>query len=217
MDNPLLKVFETPYQSIPFSKIKAEHFIPAFKENIKNALEAIDKVAYQTAPPTFENTVEALQNVGELLERNSAILFNLNSAETSDAIQTTTQQASPLLTQFQNDVRLNQPLFERIKKIYENQDIKKDKLNKNKLIKYEDLLEILVISKLKCYYCKCDCLLMYDNVREKKQWTLDRLDNEEGHNRDNVVVSCLECNLKKGTMDDKKFKFAKQMRIIKKY
>ena len=100
---------------------------------------------------------------------------------------------------------------------YENQDIKKDKLKKNKLIKYEDLLEILVISKLKCYYCKCDCLLMYDNVREKKQWTLDRLDNEEGHNRDNVVVSCLECNLKKGTMDDKKFKFAKQMRIIKKY
>ena len=80
MDNPLLKVFETPYQSIPFSKIKAEHFIPAFKENIKNALEAIDKVAYQTAPPTFENTVEALQNVGELLERNSAILFNLNCA-----------------------------------------------------------------------------------------------------------------------------------------
>lgn len=100
---------------------------------------------------------------------------------------------------------------------YENQDIKKDKLNKKKLIKYEDLLEILVISKLKCYYCKCDCLLMYDNVREKKQWTLDRLNNDEGHNRDNVVVSCLECNLKKGTIDDKKFKFAKQMRIIKKY
>jgi len=100
---------------------------------------------------------------------------------------------------------------------YENQDIKKDKLNKNKLIKYEDLLEILVISKLKCYYCKCNCLLMYDNVREKKQWTLDRLNNDEGHNRDNVVVSCLECNLKKGTIDDKKFKFAKQMRIIKKY
>ena len=95
---------------------------------------------------------------------------------------------------------------------YENQDIKKDKLNKKKLIKYEDLLEILVISKLKCYY-----LLMYDNVREKKQWTLDRLNNDEGHNRDNVVVSCLECNLKKGTIDDKKFKFAKQMRIIKKY
>ncbi|MEC7619673.1 MAG: M3 family peptidase, partial [Bacteroidota bacterium] len=124
MDNPLLKVFDTPHQSIPFSSIQPEHFIPALKENINNTLSAIDKVAYQTAPPTFENTVEALQNVGELLERNSAILFNLNSAETSEAIQQITQQASPLLTQFQNDVRLNQPLFERIKKIYENQDIK---------------------------------------------------------------------------------------------
>ena len=122
MDNPLLKVFDTPRQSVPFSSIKPEHFIPALKENIKNALTAIDKVAYQTAPPTFENTVEAIQNVGELLERNSAILFNLNSAETCEAIQEVTQQASPLLTQFQNDVRLNQALFERIKKIYENQE-----------------------------------------------------------------------------------------------
>ena len=83
-------------------------------------MSAIDKVAYQTAPPTFENTVEALQNVGELLERNSAILFNLNSAETSEAIQHVTQQASPLLTQFQNDVRLNQPLFNASKNL-ENQ------------------------------------------------------------------------------------------------
>mgnify|MGYP003881874161 CR=1 FL=1 len=66
MDNPLLKVFETPYQSTPFTKIKAEHFIPAFKENIKNALEAIDKVAHQTTPPTCENTIEALQKVSGL-------------------------------------------------------------------------------------------------------------------------------------------------------
>ena len=114
-------------------------------------------------------------------------------------------------------IKTVQKSIEKKIKGYENQDIKKDKLNKKKLINYEDLLEILVISKLKCYYCKCDCLLMYDNVREKKQWTLDRLNNDEGHNRDNVVVSCLECNLKKGTIDDKKFKFAKQMRIIKKY
>ena len=58
---------------------------------------------------------------------------------------------------------------------------------------------------------------MYDNVREKKQWTLDRLDNDQGHNRDNIVIACLDCNLKKRTMDDDKFKFSKQMRIIKKY
>ena len=100
---------------------------------------------------------------------------------------------------------------------YKNQDTKKKCYDKNYFISYENTLEKLVVSKLKCYYCKSDCKLMYENIREKKQWTLDRLDNDQGHNRDNVVICCLECNLKKGTMDDEKFRFAKQMRIIKKY
>ncbi len=100
---------------------------------------------------------------------------------------------------------------------YKNQDTKKKCYDENYFISYDELLEKLVVSKLKCYYCRCECKLMYENIREKKQWTLDRLDNDQGHNRDNVVVSCLECNVKKGTMDDEKFKFAKQMRIIKKY
>ncbi|MEK9603145.1 MAG: M3 family metallopeptidase [Flavobacteriaceae bacterium] len=122
MKNPLLYPFDTAHQSIPFSKIKPEHFIPALKENIKNALKRIDEVVEQANAPTFDNTVEALQNIGELLGRNSSILFNLNSAETSEALQKVTQEASPLLTQFQNDVRLNQGLFERIKTIYENRN-----------------------------------------------------------------------------------------------
>ena len=100
---------------------------------------------------------------------------------------------------------------------YKNQDTKKEVFDERYFISYDELLEKLVVSKLKCYYCRCECKLMYENIREKKQWTLDRLDNDQGHNRDNVVVSCLECNVKKGTMDDEKFKFAKQMRIIKKY
>jgi len=97
---------------------------------------------------------------------------------------------------------------------YKNQDVKKKKLEKN-LITYEECLEKLVISKLKCYYCKEECLLAYENVREQKQWTLDRLDNSQGHNNKNVVICCLKCNLKRRTTDDKKFKFSKQMRIIK--
>ena len=137
MENSLLHPFDTPHQSIPFSTIRPEHFIPALKENIKNALAAIDEVVHQHAPPTFENTVEAMQNVGELLERNSSILFNLNSAETSDAIQEVTQQASPLLTQFQNDVRLNQALFERIKTIYENQEKENLSLEQQTLLEKE--------------------------------------------------------------------------------
>ena len=97
---------------------------------------------------------------------------------------------------------------------YKNQDRKKKKLS-DKLISYEECLEKLVISKLKCYYCKRDCLLTYENVREQSQWTLDRIDNSIGHEKDNVVICCLKCNLKRRTTDDEKFKFTKQMRIIK--
>lgn len=100
---------------------------------------------------------------------------------------------------------------------YKNQDIKKKVYNKEKMIKYDDVIEKLVVSKLQCYYCRTDCLLMYENIREMKQWTLDRIDNDIGHFKDNVVICCLKCNLKKGTKNDEHFKFAKQMRIIKKY
>ena len=133
MENPLLSVFDTPHESIPFSTIQPEHFIPALKKNIKNALEGIDKIVSQTAAPNFKNTIETMQNVGVLLERNSLILFNLNSAETSEAIQKITQRASQLLTQFQNDVRLNQALFERIKAVHEKKKSKKILLSNKKL------------------------------------------------------------------------------------
>lgn len=99
---------------------------------------------------------------------------------------------------------------------YEKQDIKKEILT-NDFIKYHELIEKLVISKLKCHYCRNECLLMYDNVREKTQWTLDRINNDLGHTNLNTVICCLDCNLKRGTLDDKKFKFTKQLKIVKKY
>ena len=122
MENPLLGYFGTKHQSAPFTKIMPKHFIPAIEKDIQESLEAIDKITNQTSQPSFDNTIDALQNIGEFLERNSALLFNLNSAETSEEIQKITQQASPILTKFQNDVRLNQALFERIKIVYENRE-----------------------------------------------------------------------------------------------
>ena len=97
---------------------------------------------------------------------------------------------------------------------YKNQD-KKKKRDVNDFISYDDCIEKLVISKLRCYYCRKECVLLYKTVREPLQWTLDRLDNKKCHSKKNVVVCCLNCNLKKGTKDEKKFKFTKQMRIIK--
>lgn len=98
---------------------------------------------------------------------------------------------------------------------YKSQDVKKDRYNKKLFISYEDTLEKLVISKLKCHYCRHSVLIMFRDRREKYQWTLDRLDNTLCHSKDNTVISCLECNLQKRRRDEKKFKFSKQMRLIK--
>ena len=98
---------------------------------------------------------------------------------------------------------------------YKNQDIKKNKFNSEKLITYEECLEKLVVSKLKCYYCKKNCLVYYENKLEQTQWTLDRLDNTIGHEKENVVICCYKCNVKRGRLNDEKFKFTKQLRIVK--
>lgn len=99
---------------------------------------------------------------------------------------------------------------------YKNQDRKKNKYNED-FITEEELLEKLVISKLKCIYCRTNVLLFYKQVREEKQWTLDRIDNNMGHSNINTVIACLKCNLQRRTTNDKKFLFTKQMRLIKKY
>jgi len=122
LSNPLLIEFRTSFESAPFSNIKPEHFIPAIKKTISIALNEIDAITKQEEIPSFKNSLESLEYCGKLIGRNSSLLFNLNSAETSHDLQKITQEAAPLLTQFQNDIRLNHSLFERIKYVYENED-----------------------------------------------------------------------------------------------
>jgi hypothetical protein len=98
---------------------------------------------------------------------------------------------------------------------YKQQDIKKGK-HSLEFITVSETLEKLVVSRLKCYYCKRNALLLYENQREPKQWTLDRLDNGMGHTNNNVVICCLKCNLERRCLNDGKFLFTKQMRLIKK-
>ena len=113
--NPLL----TPFDLAPFSKLKNEHFSPAFKILIKEAKEEIEAIANNTTAPTFENTIEAMEFSGNQLDRVSSLFFNLNSAETNDEIQEIAQEVSPLLTEFGNDVTLNPVLFQRVKAVYD--------------------------------------------------------------------------------------------------
>ncbi|MGV0996434.1 M3 family metallopeptidase [Empedobacter falsenii] len=122
MANPLLEKFETPFESAPFSKIKNEDYKPAFIQAIEEAKAEIDAITANPEAPTFANTIEAMELSGEKLGRISSIFFNLNSAETNDEIQKIAQEVSPLLSEFGNDVRLNQDLFERIKIVYNQKD-----------------------------------------------------------------------------------------------
>jgi peptidyl-dipeptidase Dcp len=119
--------FNTKYNTAPFSKIKNEDFLPAFKKGIELAKAEIDGIVNNPIQPTFENTIEALAFSGDILDRISSIFFNLNSAETSDEMQKIAQEVSPLLSDFGNDIRLNPELFARVKTVYEQ----REKLNLN--------------------------------------------------------------------------------------
>ncbi|RMA57123.1 M3 family metallopeptidase [Ulvibacter antarcticus] len=118
MKNPLLQAFDTA----PFSKIKDEHFLPAIKELITTTKSEIDSITANPETPTFENTVEALENTGAQLDRATSIFFNLNSAETNDNIQKIAQEVSPMLSDFGNDILLNEALFKRVKEVYDKKD-----------------------------------------------------------------------------------------------
>ena len=120
--NILNKNFNTPYNTAPFSKIKNEDYLPAFKTAIEKARAEIDAIVNNSEEPTFSNTIEALDYSGEELDRISSVFFNLNSAETNDHIQKTAQEVSPLLSEFSNDITLNEDLFKRVKFVYDSKD-----------------------------------------------------------------------------------------------
>ncbi|TDT46977.1 peptidyl-dipeptidase Dcp [Maribacter spongiicola] len=116
--NPLL----SPFDTAPFSQIKNEHFKPAFLQSIEDARAEIDAITGNTDAPTFENTIEALEFSGQQLDRISSVFFNLNSAETNEEIQKIAQEISPLLSEFGNDITLNEALFKRVKAVYDQKD-----------------------------------------------------------------------------------------------
>ncbi len=120
MSNPLLMPFSTPFETPPFGEIKIEHYLPAIKESIEIARAEILEIAESTDPPSFENTIEAMEKSGEIMGRATSILFNLNSAETNEEMQKITQEASPILTAFNNEIKQNPKLFERIKVVYDS-------------------------------------------------------------------------------------------------
>jgi len=116
--NPLLQDFNTA----PFTQIKPEHYKPAIQEGIKIAKTEIDKIINNTDTASFENTTVALDFTGSKLGRITSIFFNLNSAETNEEIQKIAQEVSPWLSEFRNDITLNEALFKRVKTVFDDKE-----------------------------------------------------------------------------------------------
>lgn len=122
MSNILIENFDTPYDSAPFTQIKMEDYLPAFKTLIEQTEAEIELITSHQASPTFENTIEALAYTGLQLDTVSNIFFNLNSAETNDEIQAIAQEVSPLLSAHGSKIAQNEKLFQRIKAVYDQKD-----------------------------------------------------------------------------------------------
>ena len=115
-------MFQTPYNAAPFSRFTPTDYLPAIEKAIAESLAQIDSLAQNPEPATFKNTIEALAYTGLELDRLTAMFFNLNNAETNDALQAEAQCISPLLTEYSNDIRLNEALFQRVKAIYNQRE-----------------------------------------------------------------------------------------------
>ncbi|MEK6506728.1 M3 family metallopeptidase [Myroides sp. C4067] len=118
LNNP----FNTVHGTAPFTQIKTEDYIPAFKKAIQDTKAEIDTITANVATPTFENTLEALAYSGMELDVLSNIIFNLNSAETNDEMQKIAQEVAPMLSALGNDISLNEELFKRVKAVYEQKE-----------------------------------------------------------------------------------------------
>ncbi|WP_290568239.1 M3 family metallopeptidase, partial [Leeuwenhoekiella sp. UBA6783] len=117
-ENILLQSFDIA----PFNAIQNEDYKPAIEAAIAQARQEIDFITNNPEPATFENTIAALDYAGYQLDRVTSIFFNLNSAETNETIQKTAQEVSPLLSEFSNDITLNEALFKRVKNVYDSRE-----------------------------------------------------------------------------------------------
>ena len=127
VDNPFLKNYETTYGIPPFEKIENKHYMPAFDAGISEHKAEIEKIVSNTDAPTFENTILAMEYSGKLLTKVSQVFFNLTEANTNNELQNIAKEISPKLSLHEDEILLNDKLFQRVKAVYDQ----KDKLSLN--------------------------------------------------------------------------------------
>ena len=117
-ENPFLHAYGTPHETVPFNRIELNDYEPAIREGMNEEDREIERITDNTEPPTFENTILALENSGALLERVTTVFFNLMSAETCDEMDALAEKMMPELSEHSNNISLNSKLFSRIKQVY---------------------------------------------------------------------------------------------------
>jgi len=120
--NPLLGEWTTPFGVPPFQEIRPDDYLPAIKEGIAAQRKEVDAIVANPQPPTFANTIEALENAGELLSKVNAVFSGLQSAETNDQLQAVNREATPVLSALRDDINLNAALFARVKAVWDARD-----------------------------------------------------------------------------------------------
>lgn len=120
--NPFFQAYNTPFSVPPFDKIKNEHFKPAILEGIAKHQAEIDAIANNTQPATFENTILAMENAGELLANVNTVFSNLNSANTNKEIQNIAKETAPNLSAHRDNIYLNEKLFARVKSLWNQKE-----------------------------------------------------------------------------------------------
>ncbi len=120
--NAFFKPYDTFMEIPAFDKIKPEHFLPAFKAGIAKQHEQIQAIVDNKAKPTFANTIEAMEFSGDLVTRVSNVFFNLTGADTNEALQALSKEVSPMLSSAEDDILLNDKLFQKVKAVHDAKD-----------------------------------------------------------------------------------------------
>lgn len=127
-DNPFLTEFETPYGTPDFNRIKVEHYEPAFLKGIEQQNQEIKAIVENPDEPTFENTIVALDNSGEILARVSGVFFALTEADTNDELMALEGKIAPMLSEHSDNIFLNQDLYKRVASVHAQEEAGKIKL-----------------------------------------------------------------------------------------
>jgi hypothetical protein len=98
---------------------------------------------------------------------------------------------------------------------YKQQDNDKKLYDETKFITLDNVVKELKSKEMKCCYCNCEMCVLYENVREPCQWTVDRIDNDLGHNVDNYLLACLKCNIERRRTNKDKFLFTKNLKVVR--